>query len=143
MSTEHLSFDELAELAEGLLARRRAAAVQAHLAECEECAERAAMLERSTETLRGLGPITMPEDVAARLTAMMRSAFWSRRFLSPVCLSHTSMPWAMSQIFRLGLRSFRRSAAVAKLMWARSRMSSFMGRVSWRSMYCHLLSTGS
>ncbi|HVY08912.1 MAG TPA: hypothetical protein VHB18_02050 [Mycobacteriales bacterium] len=74
MSTEHLSFDELAELAEGLLARRRAAAVQAHLAECEECAERAAMLERSTETLRGLGPITMPEDVAARLDRALASA---------------------------------------------------------------------
>jgi anti-sigma factor RsiW len=74
VSTEHLSFDELAELAEGLLARRRAAAVRAHLAACAECAERAAMLERSTATLRGLRPVTMPEDVAARLDLALANA---------------------------------------------------------------------
>jgi anti-sigma factor RsiW len=74
MSDEHISFDELAELAEGLLARRRARAVEAHLATCEYCQERVAALRDTTTALRGLGPVSTPDDVATRLDRALANA---------------------------------------------------------------------
>jgi hypothetical protein len=71
---EHLSFDELAELAEGLLARRKAAAAQAHLESCDECSARVEALQATTSALGALGPLTMPADVVARLGRALAGA---------------------------------------------------------------------
>jgi hypothetical protein len=71
---EHLSFDELTELAEGLLARRKESTARAHLASCDECSARADALERTTTALGDLGPLTMPADVVARLDRALASA---------------------------------------------------------------------
>ncbi|MGN6472720.1 MAG: hypothetical protein ACTHK4_03600 [Mycobacteriales bacterium] len=72
--SEHFTFDELAELDEGMLARRRAAAAERHLAECEECAARADALRKTKESLHDLEPVRMPRDVAARLDRALRDA---------------------------------------------------------------------
>jgi hypothetical protein len=74
VSTGHLSFDELAELAEGLFGRRQARAAEEHLATCDECTARAATLLDTTAALRELGPVPMPGDVAARLERTLASA---------------------------------------------------------------------
>jgi anti-sigma factor RsiW len=74
VSAGHLSFDELAELAEGLFARRQARAAEEHLTTCEECGARAATLRETTTALRDLGPVSMPADVAARLDRTLASA---------------------------------------------------------------------
>lgn len=74
MSAEHLSFDELAELAEGLLARRQAKTAATHLTTCDECRQRADALANTTSALRELGPVTMPADVAARLDRALATA---------------------------------------------------------------------
>ena len=74
MSDAHVTFDELAELAEGTLARRRAAEVRTHLGECEECTARAATLDATGAALRSLGPVTMPADVVARLDRALADA---------------------------------------------------------------------
>jgi hypothetical protein len=74
VSAGHLSFDELAELAEGLLAPRQARAAESHLATCDECSARAATLRETTEALRDLGPLAMPADVMARLDRALAGA---------------------------------------------------------------------
>jgi hypothetical protein len=74
VSAGHLSFDELAELAEGLLARKAARAAQEHLATCDECTARAAQVQQTTAMLRDLGPVAMPMDIAARLDRALASA---------------------------------------------------------------------
>jgi anti-sigma factor RsiW len=74
VSAGHQSFDELAELAEGLLARKAARAAQDHLASCDECTARAASLQHATSALRDLGPVSMPADVAARLDRALAGA---------------------------------------------------------------------
>ncbi len=74
MSEQHLSFDELAELAEGLLGRRQARTATDHLATCEECATRAATLDAAAAALHGLGPVSIPADVAARLDRALAGA---------------------------------------------------------------------
>jgi hypothetical protein len=70
----HLSLDELAELAEGLLARRKASAAQAHLDTCDACRARADALDHTTAALRELSPVTMPADVVARLDRALAGA---------------------------------------------------------------------
>lgn len=74
MSEQHLSFDELAELAEGLLSRRHARTAQAHLDGCDECREKAAALSGVTTALQGLGPVAMPADVIAQLDRALATA---------------------------------------------------------------------
>lgn len=74
MSDEHLSFDELAELAEGLLSRRRAQTAQEHLEECDDCRNKADAIEAVPDALRSLGAVTMPADVAARLDRVLATA---------------------------------------------------------------------
>jgi anti-sigma factor RsiW len=68
---EHLSDDELADAAVGLVAADRAAAIEAHLAECPTCAERHAGLLEVERLLAELPAPTMPPDVAARLEAVV------------------------------------------------------------------------
>jgi hypothetical protein len=72
--SEHFTLDELAELDEGLLARNRAAAAERHLAECEECSARADAVRHTRTTLRDLGSVQMPRDVAARIDRALRDA---------------------------------------------------------------------
>lgn len=72
--SEHITLDELAELDEGLLARRRATAAERHLAECEECAARAGALRATKDSLRALEPVGMPPDVATRIDRALRNA---------------------------------------------------------------------
>ncbi|HVW80054.1 MAG TPA: hypothetical protein VHB69_03825 [Mycobacteriales bacterium] len=74
MSAGHLSFDELAELAEGLLAPRQARDAEAHLDSCEECGARASALAATTNALRGLGPVAMPPEVGTRLDRVLARA---------------------------------------------------------------------
>jgi hypothetical protein len=64
---DHLSLDELAELAEGLLTQEREDAARAHLAGCSQCQDHAAAIEAVRVRLGELPPVSMPEDVAARL----------------------------------------------------------------------------
>jgi hypothetical protein len=74
VSEQHLSLDELAELAEGLLARRRSRAAHEHLATCETCRDHAEAISATTAALREVGPVTMPAEVVARLDRVLASA---------------------------------------------------------------------
>ena len=77
--TEHFTLDELAELDMGLLdrallTRRRAREATSHVADCEECSARADALRKTQESLRDLGPVQMPAEVAARLDRALSNA---------------------------------------------------------------------
>lgn len=72
--SEHFTLDELAELDAGLLARRRAAAAERHLADCGECSARADALRKTGAALADLGPVQMPPEVAARIDRAIRDA---------------------------------------------------------------------
>ena len=67
MNAQHLSIDELADAAEGLLDPGRAAAVESHLASCADCRGQSEALRKITATLGADVSPPMPEAVAHRL----------------------------------------------------------------------------
>lgn len=67
MTTQHLSIDELADAAEGLLDPERAAFAESHIAGCTECRAQSEALHEITGMLRTEPPLPMPEAVAHRL----------------------------------------------------------------------------
>src|SRR5688500_13789652 len=67
MNAQHLSIDELADAAEGLLDPDRAALVESHLARCPECRGQSEALREVTAALRTDASPPMPAPVAHRL----------------------------------------------------------------------------
>jgi anti-sigma factor RsiW len=67
MNAQHLSIDELADAAEGLLDEDRAAFVESHLASCAECRANLEALQEVTAALRADVSPPMPDAVAHRL----------------------------------------------------------------------------
>jgi hypothetical protein len=72
----HPSVDDLADLAQGLLADQRREEVAAHLATCGDCAAAAAALDEVQVMLADVGsiPEPMPLSVSAALDAALRRA---------------------------------------------------------------------
>jgi anti-sigma factor RsiW len=71
MNAQHLSIDELADAAEGLLDPDRAALVESHLAGCAECRANWEALREVTATLRADVSPPMPDAVAHRLSGVV------------------------------------------------------------------------
>jgi hypothetical protein len=69
--SEHPSVDELADAAEGLLDPALAAAVEAHVTQCQSCQSTAADLRRVTELLAADPAPPMPVAVASRLDSVL------------------------------------------------------------------------
>jgi anti-sigma factor RsiW len=67
MNAQHLSIDELADAAEGLLDPDRAAFVESHLASCAECQGQSEALREVTAALSSEVSPLMPDAVAHRL----------------------------------------------------------------------------
>jgi anti-sigma factor RsiW len=67
MNAQHLSIDELAEAAEGLLNPDRAAFAESHLADCAHCHAQSQALREVTATLHAAPAPVMPDAVAHRL----------------------------------------------------------------------------
>ena len=67
MNAQHLSIDELADAAEGLLDPDRSALVESHLASCAACQGQSEALREVTAALRGDVSPPMPDAVAHRL----------------------------------------------------------------------------
>jgi hypothetical protein len=74
VTDDHSSFDELADLDEGLLAPSRADEVRAHLVGCADCRDRHQALRDVHDELAVLPPETMPPDVAERLDRALADA---------------------------------------------------------------------
>ena len=85
MNAQHLSIDELADAAEGLLDPERATVAESHIAGCAECRAQSAALRAVTATLRAEPVSPMPEAVAHRLNEVVaaesarRSGAWKPR----------------------------------------------------------------
>ena len=71
MNAQHLSIDELADVAEGLLDPERATATESHIARCPECRAQSDALRQVTATLRAEPAAPMPEAVAHRLNEVI------------------------------------------------------------------------
>jgi anti-sigma factor RsiW len=67
MTVQHLSIDELADAAEGLLDPERAAFAESHIAGCTECRAQSEALHEITGMLCTEPPLPMPEAVVHRL----------------------------------------------------------------------------
>ena len=67
MNAQHLTTDELADAAEGLLNPERAAFAESHIADCPDCHAQSDALRAVTATLQAEPPRSMPEAVAHRL----------------------------------------------------------------------------
>src|SRR4029453_3463075 len=71
MNAQHLSIDELADAAEGLLDPERATAAESHIARCPECRAQSDALQQVSATLRAGRAVAMPEAVAHRLNEVI------------------------------------------------------------------------
>jgi anti-sigma factor RsiW len=71
MNTQHLSIDELADAAEGLLEEDRAAFVESHLAGCAECRANSEALREVTAVLRADVSPPMPDAIVHRLVEVV------------------------------------------------------------------------
>jgi hypothetical protein len=69
--TTHLDPDVLAEFRAGLIAGRRAAALAAHLADCDRCAVLDTELTEVSALLAAVPPPTLPADLANRLDLVL------------------------------------------------------------------------
>ena len=67
MNAQHLTTDELADAAEGLLDPERAAFAESHIAGCPDCHAQSDALRAVSATLQAEPAPTMPEAVAHRL----------------------------------------------------------------------------
>jgi anti-sigma factor RsiW len=67
MNAQHLSIDELADAAEGLLDPERAAVAESHIAGCPDCQSQSDVLRNLSATLRAEPVTPMPQAVAQRL----------------------------------------------------------------------------
>lgn len=67
----HVEPDRLADLAEGLLSRADAAAVRAHLGDCQACAADLALITESFDLAALLPAEPIPAEVVARVTAAL------------------------------------------------------------------------
>ncbi len=67
----HITADELAEAAAGMLDPARAAAISAHVAGCADCTEMATAISQVPGLLAAEQASTMPDDVSARLEAVV------------------------------------------------------------------------
>jgi anti-sigma factor RsiW len=67
MNRQHLSVDELADAAEGLLDPERAAFAESHIAGCPDCQAQSEALREVTASLRAEPAPTMPQEVSHRL----------------------------------------------------------------------------
>ena len=65
MSAQHLTTDELADAAEGLLDPERAAFAESHIADCPDCHAQSDALRAVSATLHAEPASAMPEAVAA------------------------------------------------------------------------------
>jgi anti-sigma factor RsiW len=68
---DHLDYDTLAELAEGLLSESRAASADAHLASCAECQDRSAEISDVSRLLAETPTPPMPAELASRIDAAL------------------------------------------------------------------------
>jgi anti-sigma factor RsiW len=87
----HVDAESLALYAEGLLSRRRAARVRAHLPGCAECTRTAAALGEVTTRLSQVPAPPLPATVSARLDAAL-SAESARRAASPAPAPASPVP---------------------------------------------------
>ncbi len=69
MKTAHLDYDTLADLAEGLLDRERAASADAHLLSCPDCQDRSEELTEVSRILADAPLPPLPAELAARIDA--------------------------------------------------------------------------
>ena len=67
MAAAHLDYDDLADLAEGLLPDSRVASADAHLADCAECRNRSAEITNVTRLLVDTPMPPMPAALASRI----------------------------------------------------------------------------
>ncbi|MCW2941489.1 MAG: hypothetical protein JWN00_4474 [Actinomycetia bacterium] len=69
MKSTHLDYDTLADLAEGLLDRERAASADAHLLSCPDCRDRSEELTEVSRILAEAPLPPLPAELAARIDA--------------------------------------------------------------------------
>jgi hypothetical protein len=94
VSDDHSSFDELADLDEGLLAPSRADEVRAHLVGCADCRARHQALRDVHDELAVLPPETMPAGVAERLDRALAAAAVPRSAtVVPIMQHQRRRPW--------------------------------------------------
>jgi anti-sigma factor RsiW len=79
MNAQHLSIDELADAAEGLLDPERAAFAESHIAGCPDCQSQSDALRNLSATLRAEPATPMPLAVAQRLQQVVAAESAARQ----------------------------------------------------------------
>jgi anti-sigma factor RsiW len=133
MNAQHLTTDELADAAEGLLDPERAAFAESHIADCPDCHAQSDALRAVSATLQAEPAPTMPEAVAHRLNDVVAAEQVQRVEASVKGRGLESGP---SQQPRATLGGLRQGAgeAQAALGPGRSRCCSGCGRGGLRGV---------
>jgi anti-sigma factor RsiW len=73
LTPEHITFERLADMAEGRLPAEETAAEHAHLASCQRCSAQAAELERVTTLMRADTSVDAPRDLVFNAVQLFHS----------------------------------------------------------------------
>ena len=115
MNAQHLTTDELADAAEGLLDPERAAFAESHIADCPDCHAQSDALRAVSATLQAEPAPTMPEAVAHRLNDVVAAEHVRRAEASVKGRGLESVP---SQQPRATLGAFGKELEKPRPRWA-------------------------
>jgi len=115
MNAQHLTTDELADAAEGLLDPERAAFAESHIADCPDCNAQSDALRAVSATLQAQPAPTMPEAVAHRLNDVVAAEQVRRAEASAKRRGLESVP---SQQPRATLGAFGKELERPRPRWA-------------------------
>jgi anti-sigma factor RsiW len=115
MNAQHLTTDELADAAEGLLDPERAAFAESHIADCPDCHAQSDALRAVSATLQAEPAQTMPEAVAHRLNDVVAAEQVRRAEASVKGRGLESVP---SQQPRATLGAFGKELEKPRPRWA-------------------------
>jgi anti-sigma factor RsiW len=73
LTPEHITFERLADMAEGRLSAEETAAERAHLSTCRRCSSQAAELERVTTLMRADTSVDAPRDLVFNAIQLFHS----------------------------------------------------------------------
>ncbi|HEV2704501.1 MAG TPA: hypothetical protein VGV59_01175 [Pyrinomonadaceae bacterium] len=119
MTPNHISFERLAEMAEGRFTAAAGQPETAHLADCRRCADELARLERTIQLMRADTSTDAPRDVLSQTVQMFRARFPRREAASLVKRVMAALTFDSAQLApAFGVRSGAQTAEARQLLFS-------------------------
>lgn len=119
MTPNHISFERLADMAEGRLTSAERQPENAHLAGCQHCAEELSRLERTISLMRADASTDAPRDVLFQTVQMFRARFPRRETASLVKRVMAALTFDSAQLApTFGVRAGSQTAEARQLLFS-------------------------